>query len=82
MPTQSYRGHIIAVTSYASGAWIVYRSSIRDQATGKVRHVNFGRGVAAPGASFVRDLAFQDARHWVERFPLHWPFVDGVGERT
>ncbi|QGZ40213.1 hypothetical protein IP92_04955 [Pseudoduganella flava] len=82
MPTQSYRGHVIAVSSHASGAWIVYRSSIREHATGKVRHVDFGRGAATPGASGVRDRAFQDARRWVERHPLRWPFGDGAEDRT
>lgn len=79
MPSQSYRGHVIDVTSYPLGGRIAYLSSIKVGVTGEVRHLEKFLSGAFGSDSDAQDHAFSQARCWVERFPLCWPFVAGAG---
>ena len=74
MPTQSYRGHVIDVTCQSLGQGVTCLVSITVDATGELRH----RGVSQDSFAnnnAAQDRAFVDARSWIERIPLHWPFA-------
>lgn len=74
MPTQSYRGHVIDVACQPPGERISYLISIRVGATGELRHLDSSLAVSFSNDSDAHDKAFTDARSWIERFPLRWPF--------
>jgi hypothetical protein len=79
MPSQSYRGHVIDVTSYPLGGHITYLSSIKVGMTGEVRHLAKSLPDSFTSNSDAQDHAFNEARTWVERFPLRWPFLVHAG---
>ena len=79
MPSQSYRGHVIDVTSYPLGGSIAYLSSIKVGVSGEVRHLEKSLADSFKSNSAAQDHAFSEARSWVERFPLHWPFAVRAG---
>jgi len=82
MPSQSYRGHVIDVTSYLFGGHIAYLSSIKVGVTGEVRHLEKSLADSFISDCDAQDHAFNEARSWVERFPLRWPFAVRAGSAT
>lgn len=74
MPMQSYRGHVIDVHCQSLGERITYLISITVGATGELRHENSAPASRFGSANEAHDSAFADARSWIERFPLRWPF--------
>lgn len=75
MLTQIYRGHLIEVASVPGPSRFGYRSRVRERATGVLRHQDSDAGQGFDSASEATDQAFRQARAWVERFPLRWPFA-------
>ncbi|GGX78346.1 hypothetical protein GJV26_04195 [Massilia dura] len=82
MPSQSYRGHVIDVTSYPLGERIAYLSSITVVVSGEVRHLAKSLADSFTSDSDAQDYAFSEARSWVERFPLRWPFTARAASGT
>lgn len=77
MPSQSYRGHVIDVTCYSAGEHVAYLSNIHVIATGNLRHRSDSHAGRFASRAAAQDWAFREARSWVERFPLCWPFHVG-----
>lgn len=74
MSSQQYRGHVIDVTCSHIGELIAYRCKIQVRASGLVRHTANSSADVYHCDSEAEDRAFTDARDWIERFPLRWPF--------
>jgi hypothetical protein len=74
MPMQSYRGHIIEVSRQSLGERTTYLTTITVGATGELRHEGCSSAGCSSNGSKAHDKAFTDARSWIERFPLRWPF--------
>ncbi|QBE64563.1 hypothetical protein [Pseudoduganella lutea] len=79
MPTQSYRGHVIDVACQSLGERITYLISITVGATGELRHRDDSLATCFNSDSEALDRAFTDARSWIERSPLRWPFPVRAG---
>jgi hypothetical protein len=74
MPSQEYRGHVIDVTCSPHNERIGCRTTIRSRATGEVRQRENTFAMSFASVVAAEDRAFRDARAWIERSPLHWPF--------
>lgn len=74
MSSQQYRGHVIDVTCSHIGESIAYRCRIQVRASGQLRHTASSSTDVYYCDSAAEDRAFSDARGWIERFPLRWPF--------
>lgn len=74
MPVQSYRGHVIDVSRQSLGERTTYFTTITVGATGELRHEGCSCAAFSGNDSVADNKAFTDARSWIERFPLRWPF--------
>lgn len=78
MPSQSYRGHVIEVTCRSLAGRTAYLSSVKAAGTGELRHRESAMTLLFDSDTRACDHAFAEARRWVERFPLRWPFPVGA----